>query len=76
MSKSDKVTISGFRILDFYENPGIIYRPTKEEQFIPQISAELMYRKNTVLIRGGVQIPISEMEYPFVPYFRLTYFLR
>ena len=57
-------------------NAGIIYLPTKEEQFIPQISAELMYRKNTVLIRGGVQIPISEIEYPFVPYFRLTYFLR
>ncbi len=57
-------------------NAGIIYLPTKEEDIVPQISAELMYRKNTVLIRGGVQIPISKMEYPFIPYFRLTYLLR
>jgi hypothetical protein len=56
-------------------NTGIIYRPTKEEDIVPQISAELMYRKNTVLIRGGVQIPISKIEYPFIPYFRLTYLL-
>ncbi len=57
-------------------NAGIIYLPTKEEDIVPQISAELMYRKNTVLIRGGVQIPISKMEYPFIPYFRMTYLLR
>jgi len=57
-------------------NAGIIYLPTKEEDIVPQISAELIYRKNTVLIRGGVQIPISKMEYPFIPYFRLTYLLR
>ena len=57
-------------------NAGIIYRPTKEEDIVPQISAELMYRKNTVLIRGGVQAPISKIEYPFIPYFRLTYLLR
>lgn len=57
-------------------NAGIIYRPTKEEDIVPQISAELMYRKNTVLIRGGVQIPISKMEYSFIPYFRLNYLLR
>ena len=57
-------------------NAGIIYLPTKEEDIVPQISAELIYRKNTVLIRGGVQIPISKMEYQFIPYFRLTYLLR
>ena len=57
-------------------NAGIIYLPTKETTIVPQIAVELIYKKNIVLIRGGVQIPISEMEYLFIPYFRLTYFLR
>ena len=30
----------------------------------------------SVLINGGVQYPLSKMEYTFIPYFRLTYLLR
>jgi hypothetical protein len=64
-------------------NSGFIYLPTKENEFVPQISAELMYRNysknkrfNSVLIRGGVQLPLIEMEYNIIPYFSLTYLLN
>jgi len=62
-------------------NAGIIYLPSEEPTIIPHFSAELMYkRKNTVLIRGGIQIPLSEIHlfydrFYFIPYFRLTYLL-
>ncbi|MBC8265599.1 MAG: glucosaminidase domain-containing protein [Flavobacteriales bacterium] len=70
---------------NFYSgaNAGIIYLPTKEKAIVPQLSAELMYKKatknkrfNSVLIRGGVQLPLAEMDYEFVPYLRVTYLLR
>jgi len=64
-------------------NSGIIYLPTKEKQFIPQISAELMYRKssknkryNSVLIRGGVQLPLDKMDYKLIPYLSLSYLIN
>ncbi len=70
---------------DFYAgaNTGIIYLPSEENSNIPQISAELMYKKEkqkTVLIRGGVQLPLAEMnlykrEVSFAPYIRLTYLI-
>jgi len=70
---------------DFYAgaNTGIIYLPSEENSIIPQISAELMYKREkqkTVLIRGGVQLPLAEMnlykrEVSFVPYIRLTYLI-
>lgn len=63
-------------------NTGIIYLPTKEKTIAPQISAELMYRKssknkrfNSVLIRGGVQFPLAEMDYKIIPYLSLTYLI-
>ncbi len=62
---------------------GAIYLPTEKTAIVPQISAELMYRKTSknmkfdaVLIKGGVQLPIAEMEYQFIPYFRLTYLIK
>ena len=64
-------------------NSGVIYLPTKEKQFIPQISAELMYRNssknkryNSVLIRGGVQLPLDKMDYKLIPYLRLSYLIN
>ena len=70
---------------DFYAgaNTGIIYLPSEEHSIVPQISAELMYKREkqkTVLIRGGVQLPLAEMnlykrEVSFAPYIRLTYLI-
>ena len=71
---------------DFYAgaNTGIIYLPSEENSIIPQISAELMCKRKkqkTVLIRGGVQLPLAEInlykrEVSFVPYIRLTYLIN
>ena len=64
-------------------NAGVIYLPTKEKPIVPQISAELMYRMsiknkryNSVLIRGGVQFPLAEMDYKVIPYLNLSYLLN
>ena len=64
-------------------NAGIIYLPAKEKQFVPQISAEFMYRNysknkhfNSVLIRGGVQLPLIEMDYKVIPYLSLSYLIN
>jgi hypothetical protein len=64
-------------------NAGIIYLPTKGKAFIPQVSAELMYKKssknkryNSILIRGGVQLPLTEMDYKIIPYLSLSYLLN
>ena len=75
-----------YELLDnFYTgaNAGIIYLPTKDETIITQIAAELMYKKsskkqqyNSVLIRGGVQLPLMEIDYQFIPYLRLTYLFK
>ena len=71
---------------NFYvgSNTGVIYLPSEELTYIPHFSAEIMYKRakqKTVLIRGGVQIPFSEIylfygTFDFVPYFRLTYLLN
>ena len=64
-------------------NSGIIYLPTKEKQIVPQISVELMYRNssknkryNSVLIRGGVQLPLDKMDYKLIPYLSLSYLIN
>ena len=64
-------------------NSGVIYLPTNEKQFFPQISAELMYRNsnknkryNSVLIRGGVQLPLDKMDYKLIPYLSLSYLIN
>ena len=64
-------------------NSGVIYLPAKEKQFVPQISAELMYinssknkRYNSVLIRGGVQLPLDKMDYKLIPYLSLSYLIN
>ena len=74
-----------YKILDkLYSgvNAGIIYLPTKEDAFVPQLSAEVIYKRsnkrdtyNSVLFRVGVQSPLAEMDYKFIPYLRLTYLL-
>ena len=64
-------------------NSGVIYLPTDENKFIPQISAQFMYRRssknkryNSVLIRGGVQFPFSKMDYKLIPYLSLSYLIN
>ena len=64
-------------------NAGIIYLPTEGKDVIPQISAELMYKNysknkhfNSVLIRGGVQLPLIEMDYKVIPYLSLSYLIN
>ena len=64
-------------------NAGIIYLPTEDKDVIPQLSAELMYKKssknkhfNSVLIRGGVQLPLIEMDYKVIPYLSLSYLIN
>ena len=64
-------------------NSGVIYFPTKEKVFVPQISAELMYRKsirnkryNSFLIRGGVQLPLAKIDYKLIPYLSLSYLIN
>jgi len=64
-------------------NAGIIYLPTEGEDVIPQLSAELMYEKSSknkryksVLIRGGVQLPLIEMDYKVIPYLSLSYLIN
>ena len=64
-------------------NGGIIYLPTEGVDVIPQLSAELMYKKssknkhfNSVLIRGGVQLPLIEMDYKVIPYLSLSYLIN
>ena len=64
-------------------NAGIIYLPTEVKNLIPQISAELMYKNssknkyfNSVLIRGGAQLPLIEMDYKVIPYLSLSCLLN
>ena len=64
-------------------NAGIIYLPTECTYLIPQLSAELMYKKssenkryNSVLIRGGVQLPLDKMDYKLIPYLSLSYLIN
>jgi hypothetical protein len=64
-------------------NAGIIYLATEGKDVIPQLSAELMYRNssknkhfNSVLIRGGVQLPLIEMDYKVIPYLSLSYLIN
>ena len=64
-------------------NSGVIYLPANEKQLVPQISADLTYRKtsknkryNSLLIIGGVQFPLEKMDYKLIPYLRLSYLLN
>jgi len=64
-------------------NSGVIYLPSEGKVFVPQISAELLYRNssknkryNSVLIRGGVQLPLEKMDYKLIPYLSLSYLIN
>ena len=64
-------------------NSGVIYFPAKEREFVPHISAELIFRKtsknklyNSVLVRGGVQLPLEKIKYNFIPYVSLSYLMK
>jgi len=65
-------------------NAGILYVPIDEPTVIPHISSEIMYKtekQKKLLIRGGVQIPLSDIHllsesFNIIPYFKLTYLLN
>ena len=64
-------------------NSGIIYFPSKDLRMIPHLSAEIMYKRDkqkTILIRGGVQIPLLEIldnkNIKAIPYLKLTYLIN
>ena len=57
-------------------NSGIIYLPANEKDFIPQISNELIYKKESVLVRAGFQYPLLKMDYKIIPFIRLTYLIN
>jgi len=65
-------------------NAGILYVPIEEPTIIPHISSELMYKREKqkkLLIRGGVQISLSDIHllseiFNIIPYFKLTYLLN
>ena len=67
-----------YKVIDeFYLGPntGFIYLPTKDEDLVTHIACELMYKKRSVLIRGGVQYPFNLMQYNLLPLFKITYLL-
>jgi len=64
-------------------NLGVIYFPTEDKVFVPQISAELMFREssrnkryNSFLIRSGVQLPLEKVDYKLIPYLSLSYLIN
>ena len=64
-------------------NSGIIYLPSEYPEMIPHLSAEIMYKREnqkTILIRGGVQIPLLEIpnnkDIKAIPYLKFTYLLN
>ena len=56
-------------------NSGVIYRPSKDKKFTPQIAGELAYKKNNILIRSGLQFPVSDLEYRIIPFLKLAYLI-
>lgn len=56
---------------------GIIYLPAKSEDIIPYVAAELTYnlqiKDSKNLIRTGVQLPLKEMDFKFIPYLQITF---
>ena len=57
-------------------NAGVIYFPaSKSKNFVPQVSGELIYKKNSFLIRAGFQLPLNKIEYRIIPFLKLTYLL-
>ena len=63
-------------------NLGVIYLPDKYQSIIPQISGELIWKKiskekkyDFILIRTGVQVPLVEIGFRYIPYISLSYLL-
>tara|TARA_B100001250_G_scaffold85875_1_gene71005 strand:- start:36479 stop:37330 length:852 start_codon:yes stop_codon:yes gene_type:complete len=52
---------------------GVIYRPAEKKDIIPQLAPEILYRKNNIMVRGGVQIPLDRIEYKVIPFLKFTY---
>ena len=63
-------------------NVGVLYFPHKNQSIIPQMSAELIWKKTSkdkrydfILIRTGLQVPLADMGYQYIPYISLSYLL-
>lgn len=71
---------------NFYvgSSTGIIFLPSEGPRYIPCLSLETMYKREnrkTVLFRGGIQIPLSEISlfndnFSLLPYLRMTFLLN
>ena len=57
-------------------NMGMIYLPNDNKKIYPQLSLEINYINKPFLFRVGTQFVMSEMNYEFIPYLRVTYFLK
>lgn len=57
-------------------NMGVIYLPNNNKKIYPQLSLEINYKNKPFLFRVGTQFVLSEMNYEFIPYLRVTYFLK
>jgi hypothetical protein len=55
---------------------GVIYLPNDIKKIYPQLSLEINYKNKPFLFRVGTQFVMSEMNYEFIPYLRVTYFLK
>ena len=57
-------------------NMGVIYLPNDNKKIYPQLSLEINYINKPFLFRVGTQFVMSEINYEFIPYLRVTYFLK
>lgn len=57
-------------------NMGMAYFPLIQENIIPQIAGELVYKKNFLLMRGTIQFPLSDIKYKIIPSLKLTYLMN
>ena len=56
-------------------NIGVIYFPNEDDCFVPRVSSQLIYKKEFILIRSGIQIPLKQIDYNIIPFVQLTYLI-
>ena len=52
---------------------GFIYLPNRNNTFPPYIASEIIYKHQNLLIRVGTQVPLTEIDYKFIPFIKFTY---
>ena len=53
-----------------------IYLPSKDNCLVPSVSSKLIYKKESILIKSGVQFPLRQIEYNLIPFVQLTYLIN